>query len=140
MSVVARSSLRLEAHALAMRQIGGWLTDATDLLATGTAPGLTARAELAVHEACMNVVDHARLPEGSLIELTLVLTTDRLTVTVADDGDEFLLSAVPSPAPGNLQERGFGVKIIRTLVSELSYRRIGSRNELELRIDIEEQQ
>ncbi|OLF07066.1 hypothetical protein BU204_35925 [Actinophytocola xanthii] len=101
-----------------------------------TAGALLSRMELAVHEVCMNVVEHAQLPPGSTIELSLVLSSDGLTVWVRDPGEEFDLAAVPSPPERVLQERGYGIKIARALVSELTYRRTGSGNELALRIDL----
>lgn len=139
MTILAQSRLRLEPNALALRQIGGWLKEATDLLEEKP-PGLLSRAELAVHEACMNVVDHANLPEGSTLDLALVLSTRDLRVQITDSGEEFAITEVASPADHTLQERGYGVKIIRALVNDLTYRRVDSHNELELRIDLDEQQ
>ena len=56
---------------------------------------------------------------------------------MCDAGEEFHLSEVATPPTDTMQERGYGVKIIRSLVSDLTYRRSGSRNELEMRIDLE---
>ncbi|WP_187264997.1 ATP-binding protein [Homoserinibacter sp. GY 40078] len=134
MTLIARSQLLLEPNALAARAIGSWLRTATDKLDSAAGEALLSRAELAVHEACMNVIDHAHLPEGSQVELNLRLTTEWLTVQIFDDGDVFDPATIPTPAPRVLQERGYGMKIIRSLVNHVSYRRIGSRNTLELRI------
>ena len=136
MSGTVHTSLRLEPSALAVRQVGPWLRSSLTSLGTELADAVMMKAELAVHEACMNVVDHANLPSGSTIDVHLELTPERLVVRVCDPGDEFDLAAVPEPAPMTLQERGYGVKIIRSLVTELTYRRLGSVNELRLHIDI----
>lgn len=137
MELIAHSRLSLEPDPLALRELGSWLGTATQLLPDRAAAAtLLARAELAVHEACMNVVDHAQLPAGEVIELDLVLTADRLTVRVVDWGEEFRLSDVPNPPADVLQERGYGVKIIRSIVSDLTYRRDDSTNVLELTIDV----
>lgn len=137
MTVLARSRLTLTPSALALRELGAWLEAALDRAPDPTAVvAVLTRAELATHEACMNVVDHGQLPEGELIELSLVLTDDRLTVQILDRGREFCLADVPTPPIDVLQERGYGVKIIRSLVSGLSYRRIDHANVLELTIDI----
>ncbi len=136
MSGTVQSSLRLEPSALAVRQVGPWLSSSLASLGSDVADAVMMRAELAVHEACMNVVDHANLPSGSTIDVYLELTPERLIVRVCDPGDEFDLGAVPEPAPMTLQERGYGVKIIRSLVTELTYRRLDSVNELQLQIDI----
>jgi serine/threonine-protein kinase RsbW len=132
------SRLLLEPTALAVRAIGDWLRDATAELDRATADALLMRAELATHEACMNVVDHAGLPDGSTIELLAALNDDRLTVTVRDAGQPFDLAHVSVPDPQVLQERGYGVKIIRSLVNNLAYRRVGLTNELVLQFDIED--
>lgn len=129
------SRLRLEPTALDVRRVGDWLRSATGHLDEQRAEALLSRAELAVHEACMNVIDHANLPDGAVIDLRLALEPDRLTVWVMDPGDEFDMSGVAAPPEGTLQERGYGVKIIRALVSELTYRRTAEGNELTLRID-----
>lgn len=135
MTVIAESRLEIQPHALAVREIGGWLREALDHLDGAVTTALFGRAELAVHEACMNVIDHANLPDDAVIDLTLLLTDTELTVWVRDRGDEFDLDAVTSPAPRTLQERGYGLKIIRSLVTQLGYRRVGSQNELTLRLD-----
>ncbi|MCK2037538.1 ATP-binding protein [Microbacterium sp. SSW1-49] len=136
MTVLAASRIRLEPTPVALRAIGGWLRQATARLDADAAAAMLSRAELAVHEACMNVIEHAGLPEGSEIDLELELTTDRLTIRVSDAGDVFDLDAVADPAPHTLQEGGYGVKIIRSLVDELTYRRSNSMNELELRLNL----
>jgi anti-sigma regulatory factor (Ser/Thr protein kinase) len=132
----AESKLLLESNALAVRAIGGWLRDITVDLDSATAAALHARAELATHEACMNVIDHAELPTGTVIELVSELDEDRLLIVVRDQGNPFELDRVVVPEPHAAQERGYGVKIIRALADELTYRRVGSTNELELRFNI----
>lgn len=139
MSHSAQSSLRIEPSALAVREVGPWLRTALEGAGSDVVDALMLRAELAVHEACMNVVDHANLPVGSSIDLFLDLTPQHLVIRICDPGDEFDLASVQEPAPATLQERGYGVKIIRGLVSELSYRRLDAVNELQLRIDINDE-
>ena len=137
MAMLAESRLHIEPRGVAVRKVGPWLTEATAVLAPDVAGPLLARAELAVHEACMNVIDHANLPIASSLELELELTAEHLIVRVFDLGDPFDLAGVPIPNPQVLQPRGYGVKIIRALVTELSYRRVGETNELTLRFDME---
>ncbi|KZX20368.1 ATP-binding protein [Rathayibacter tanaceti] len=136
MNVLVRSRLQLEPRVLAVRSVGDWLREAAQRLDPAVAASLLARAELAVHEACINVIDHAGLPSGAVIDLDLVLEDDRLTVRVTDAGADFDLARVPLPALGALQERGFGVKIIRSLVDGLSHRRTAAGNELTLTFDL----
>lgn len=131
------ATLELAPTALAMRAIGPWLRGAVCTANPGTTDALVSRMELAVHEACMNVVDHADLPADGTIGLTLALSQHDLTVQVRDHGREFDPADAPGPPTGELQERGYGVKIVRALVDDLVYRRTGPTNELTLRIDLE---
>lgn len=137
MSSPAAATLGLVPTELALRAIGPWLQQSVGGLDPTTARAVLPRMELAVHETCMNVVHHAALADGEQIELALTLDPDHLTVYVRDPGAAFDQAGVPEPAGGELRERGYGVKIARSLVDELTYRRQGSRNELALRIDLE---
>lgn len=137
MTGVTSATLDLEPTALSVRAIGPWLRDALAGLDPATADALMSRMELAVHEICMNVVDHAELPAGDTIELSLALGPHDLTVRVRDGGAGFDVAAVPEPAGHELQERGYGLKIARALVDDLTYRRTATGNELTLRIDLE---
>jgi anti-sigma regulatory factor (Ser/Thr protein kinase) len=132
------ATLNLAPDALSVREVGPWLRAALRKLDPDTAGALLSRMELAVHEVCMNVVNHARLPAGSEIELSLALDAGGLTVCVRDPGEEFNLAEVPNPPERVLQEHGYGIKIVRALVTELSYRHTGTGNELALRIDLGE--
>ncbi len=137
MSGPTTATLGLAPTEVALRAIGPWLARSVGGLDPATARSLLPRMELAVHETCMNVVHHAALSDGEQIELVLTLDPDHLTVYVRDSGAAFDQAGVPEPAGGQLRERGYGVKIARSLVDELTYRRQGSRNELALRIDLE---
>lgn len=139
MTILARSSLTIAPTALAVREVGTWLKDSIILVDNESIASLLSRAELAVHEACMNVVDHADVPAGSSISLTLELQSRHLSVTLTDQGQPFDLDAVPLPDPLALKARGYGVKIMRSLASEVRYKRTGQTNELVLRFDIKEQ-
>lgn len=131
------AAVELEPTALAMRAIGPWLRAGTCELDPDLAGKVLSRMELAVHEACMNVVDHARLADGETIALTLVLGPRDLTVRIRDRGTHFDPVDVPRPPSGQLQERGYGVTIVRALVDDLRYHHDGSANELRLRIHLE---
>ncbi|MCY7411524.1 MAG: ATP-binding protein [Salinibacterium sp.] len=99
-------------------------------------PDLLNRAELAVHEACMNVVDHAEVSRGSTIELSVRIDADALVASTIDHGIEFDPGASARPARGVIQERGYGVKIVRSIVDGMAYERVGDTNQLVLRIDL----
>ncbi|MCT2086523.1 ATP-binding protein [Microbacterium enclense] len=136
MTGTLRSTLELEPTALATRQIGGWLAASLASLDQAVAAAVLPRAELAVHEACMNVIEHGGLPDGSSIDLALELGPTTLVVRLSDRGEPFDPSTAALLPAEPLRERGYGLTIIRSLVTEVSYRRVGAINELELRMDI----
>ncbi|RSM52803.1 ATP-binding protein [Actinoplanes sp. ATCC 53533] len=67
--------------------------------------------ELALAEACANVVRHATGADG--IEVRLDVAEDRCAIDVADNGAGFDANAVNDPEPGG--ERGRGLFLIKAL-------------------------
>ena len=67
--------------------------------------------ELALTEACANVVKHATGADG--IEVRLDVAEDRCAIDVADNGAGFDADAVNEPDPSS--ERGRGLFLIRAL-------------------------
>jgi serine/threonine-protein kinase RsbW len=69
--------------------------------------------EIAVSEACANVVRHAT--GADMFEVSLDVGEDRCAIDVRDDGDGFDLDGVPTDVPGAGSERGRGLFLIRAL-------------------------
>jgi serine/threonine-protein kinase RsbW len=67
--------------------------------------------ELALTEACANVVKHATGADG--IEVRLDVAEDRCAIDVADNGAGFDASAVHEPTPDS--DRGRGLFLIKAL-------------------------
>jgi serine/threonine-protein kinase RsbW len=67
--------------------------------------------ELALTEACANVVKHAAGADG--IEVRLDVAEDHCAIDVADNGAGFDATGVAEPEPGG--ERGRGLFLIRAL-------------------------
>ncbi len=127
-SSAAATTLSIDANPLAVRDIGPWLRELLTATTPAEAEVLVARLELAVHEVCMNVVDHAGLPAGSSLELVGSVDDDRVRVEIHDDGSPFDPSGVPEPVPGVPQVRGYGLMIVRQLVDTVDYRRTDGHN------------
>ena len=114
-----------------------------DFVATiGAQAGLAeegvARLEMAVDEACANVIEHA-YGEDRTQELTVRATFDESTlkIGVVDEGRGFDPSRVPSDElPKLISERksgGLGLRIIRTLMDNVRYEiEPGKKNELQM--------
>jgi serine/threonine-protein kinase RsbW len=69
--------------------------------------------EIAITEACTNVVRHASGAES--FEVCLDVAEDRCAIDVRDDGDGFDPSAACDDAPGTTSERGRGLFLIKAL-------------------------
>jgi serine/threonine-protein kinase RsbW len=82
--------------------------------------------QLAVDEACSNIIEHAYGGEGrGDIECTCRVDSDGLTMKLTDHGIPFDPNCVPEPDLGaNLEcraEGGLGLYIMRQLMDELRY-------------------
>jgi serine/threonine-protein kinase RsbW len=86
--------------------------------------------EMAVDEACSNVIEHAYDGiKGGDIECTCDCDDHQLTIILRDHGRPFDITAVPSPDISTaLEDRrvgGLGVFIIRKLMDDVHYERLG---------------
>jgi serine/threonine-protein kinase RsbW len=88
------------------------------------------KVQLAVDEACSNIVEHACEGEcGEEIEITCIDAKDRLTVMIRDHGRPFDPDSAPVPdLDADLEERpigGLGVFLIKRLMDEIRYEVLG---------------
>jgi serine/threonine-protein kinase RsbW len=80
--------------------------------------------QLAVHETCTNIIDHAYIgcSNGRInITLTWIESTRRLVVDVRDTGKPFDIDQVVEPSLEFPQVHGYGLFLIRSLVDEVTY-------------------
>jgi serine/threonine-protein kinase RsbW len=95
----------------------------------------TYAVELAVDEACSNIIDHAYAGENKgEIECTCTPAPDALTITLRDRGRPFDPTGAPLPKVKGplyrLKRRGVGVYLIRNMVDELKYEATADRGNL----------
>lgn len=83
----------------------------------GVTSGCGDAIELAVSEACANVLDHSGAEDT--YELDVVINGASCTVQVADTGLGFDASRVRPGYPSDDAERGRGLELIRLLVDRL---------------------
>ncbi|UCH59079.1 MAG: ATP-binding protein [Anaerolineales bacterium] len=82
--------------------------------------------ELAVDEACCNIIDHAYGGEG-LGELNCTVKVDqgKLTVILSDTGKAFDPKSIPDPKLDvpleQLKPRGVGLYLMRKLMDDINY-------------------
>lgn len=99
-----------------------------------------AKIEMAVGEACSNVIEHAYLTHSLCqdIEICMHQYDDRLEITILDYSTvNFPVDEAPAVDPqeyiGMERRRGLGLYIIRSFVDHLEHRFIGGQgNELRL--------
>ena len=73
--------------------------------------------EIAIPEACTNVVRHAA--GANSFEVCVDLGEDRCAIDVRDDGDGFDPAAACDDAPGPNSERGRGLFLIKALAENV---------------------
>ncbi len=73
--------------------------------------------EIALTEACANVVKHADGAEG--FEVRLDVGEDHCSIDVVDDGTGFELDTAQSPSPDATSEHGRGLFLIRALAENV---------------------
>jgi serine/threonine-protein kinase RsbW len=86
----------------------------------------TYQVELAVDEACSNIIDHAyQGQEKGEIECTIQVETGKLTITLRDQGEPFSPEQIPQPQLKlplhKIKRRGVGLYLIRKMVDEFKY-------------------
>lgn len=79
--------------------------------------------ELAVHETCVNIVEHAYGDEPGRIQVALTLrhNPQQIIIDVRDSGRSFNLSEVRAPDLDQVQTRGYGLFLVGELMDEISY-------------------
>ena len=130
----------IELLVAARRDEIGRVAAALDELAgrLGLSRDAVADMQVALDEVLVNVISYAYPEPGEhRIEVVLRARPDVIEAEVTDDGvpfDPLALDAPQRDAP--LQRRsvgGLGIHFVRSLMSEVTYRRAGSRNTLVLR-------
>jgi serine/threonine-protein kinase RsbW len=82
--------------------------------------------QIAVDEACSNIIDHAYGKEDlGYIELQVEDIENGMKITIRDDGDPFDPEEIPDPVIDSpleeRRERGLGLYIMRKLMDEVTY-------------------
>jgi anti-sigma regulatory factor (Ser/Thr protein kinase) len=83
--------------------------------------------QLAVDEACTNIIEHAYGGEGlGTIDITTIVTDDGLTVILKDSGKSFNPDTVPMPVTNlpleEIQPRGIGLYLMRKMMDTIQFK------------------
>lgn len=93
----------------------------------GLANADTYAVELAVDEACCNIIDHAYGGEGKgELQCSVIVNEGELTIILRDDGKPFDPESIPTPEFNvpleKLKSRGVGLYLMRRLMDEIDYK------------------
>ncbi|QWV95019.1 ATP-binding protein [Geomonas oryzisoli] len=89
---------------------------------------------LVLTEAMVNAIKHAGPKEPEkLVRIVITLHHDDLTIRVYDDGQGFDINSIPAPNFEELEDRGRGIFLIRTLMDSVAYRKNCKENMLEMK-------
>lgn len=92
---------------------------------------------VAINEAVSNIMEHGYPPgEVGIIEIEVDVNKKALVIKIRDEAAPFNLANQPVP---NIQEkvnardnRGYGIFMMRQIVDDIQYARVGNQNELTL--------
>jgi anti-sigma regulatory factor (Ser/Thr protein kinase) len=86
---------------------------------------------LAIHELCVNIVQHAYAGAPGEIQLETWLDADRVKFLIRDSAPNAYMSPgnIVSPEPASLPESGWGIYIVHQVMDEVEYRRLPGGNE-----------
>jgi len=86
-----------------------------------------------VHEACLNVIEHAhRFQASKPLRIRAFLYPDRVEFQIFDNGPGFNPDLVPEPDPAGVYERGRGLFGMRRCMDVVEYHCGGGTNCLRL--------
>lgn len=123
-----RHATEIEATHLAVREVDPWLDVVLSDFPETSRPELKVRLNLAVHEICVNVVDHAYRGQGGRMELISERRYASLIITITDRGSPYDAASARRTTPGQALVRGFGLGIVEQLVDRLEYQRSNEIN------------
>jgi len=86
---------------------------------------VTSGVELAVHETCVNIIEHAYSGTLGRINIAMKVLTNprRLKVRISDNGTSFVLGKISQPNITNeVQIRGYGLYLVHQLMDEVTYK------------------
>ncbi len=87
--------------------------------------------KLAVHEICVNIIEHAYHGRPGQIQISFHMshTPPKITVTLLDQGDPADPANFVQPNLEEPQVKGYGLYLVKNLVDYIDYSRNGGTNQ-----------
>jgi anti-sigma regulatory factor (Ser/Thr protein kinase) len=94
------------------------------------------KVRLALEEMLLNLIDHATGSVTPHIDVQVSIEPERVVIVIEDDCKPFDIRTAPAFDQSRpLEDRppgGMGIHLVRSLMDEISYERVSSRNRLRL--------
>lgn len=136
------NTLKIEAKAENLDQVTAFIGDT--LSVCGFGPEAVSKTKIAGEEIFINICSYAYTPETGFVQIRSVPSKEAVQFEFEDSGRPFdLLSsehAKRSAETSELTDGGYGILMIRRLVSEISYRFADGKNILTIIIKKEPNQ
>ncbi len=101
---------------------------------SGDRETLAYHINLVLTEAMVNAIKHANAGDpDKTVHIFINISDDELSIRVYDNGQGFDINAIPPPDFTQLEDRGRGIFLIRSLMDSVSYRKVCDGNVLEMR-------
>jgi anti-sigma regulatory factor (Ser/Thr protein kinase) len=122
--------LTLPARMDALEQLEGFIVPHIDRLPTRARMQIV----LAVHEVCMNIVQHGYDGETGTLELHVAHEGGQLVFTIRDHARNayYPPAVLTHPEPESLPEHGWGIYIVHQVMDRVEYRHLAPGNEWHL--------
>lgn len=101
---------------------------------TGDRETLAYHLNLVLTEAMVNAIKHASSEDSdNMVHIMINICENELTIKVFDYGQGFDINIVPPPNFEELEDRGRGIYMIRSLMDFVCYRKMCDGNVLEMK-------
>jgi len=118
--IILKDQITINSKMAEVAQLRRWLREI--LTPTGTAEETIYDLELAVTEACTNIIAHAYgMRDGNEIIVSAVIAPRRITLTIRDFGKPFRPEQYQPPDLSVPHEAGYGIYLIHALMDDVSY-------------------
>lgn len=100
---------------------------------SGDRDTLAYHINLVLTEAMVNAIRYANTKDPEkLVHILINISDNDLVIKVFDKGQGFDINTVPSPNFGELEDRGRGIFLIKSLMDEVCYKKTRGGNVLEM--------
>jgi serine/threonine-protein kinase RsbW len=100
---------------------------------TGDRETLAYHINVVLTEAMVNAIKYANVNEpDKLVHILINISEDEVMIKVFDKGQGFDINSIPAPNFGELEDRGRGIFLIRSLMDSVNYKRTRNGNVLEM--------